>query len=56
MLLKEAKMRKTVYLIIGLLAGAAVGAFAAFLIARQTPALEHVYDWIIDLGERLFLT
>ena len=36
-------------------AGAAVGAFAAYLIVRQTPALERVYDWIIGLGERLFL-
>jgi gas vesicle protein len=33
MLLKEAKMRKTVYLIIGLLAGAAVGAATAILLA-----------------------
>lgn len=37
-------------------AGAAVGALAAYLIVRQTPALERVYDWIIVLGERLFLT
>jgi gas vesicle protein len=33
MLLKEAKMRKTVYLIIGLLAGAAVGAATAIMLA-----------------------
>jgi gas vesicle protein len=33
MFLKEAKMRKTVYLIIGVLAGAAVGAATAILLA-----------------------
>jgi undecaprenyl-diphosphatase len=37
-------------------AGAAVGAFAAYLIVRQTPALDRVYDWLIGLGERLFPT
>lgn len=39
-----------------IVAGAAVGAFAAYLIARQTPGLNCVYDWLIGLGERLFLT
>lgn len=37
-------------------AGAAVGGFAAYLIVWQTPALDRAYDWLIGLGERLFLT
>jgi len=39
-----------------IVAGAAIGAFAAYLIVRQTPVLNRVYDWLIGLGERLFLT
>lgn len=38
------------------LAGAAVGGAAACLIAWLAPVLEQLFDGLIDLGERLFLT
>lgn len=38
-----------------IVAGAAVGAFAAYLIVRQTPVLDRVYDRLIGLAERLIL-
>lgn len=38
-----------------IVAGAAVGVFAAYLITRQTPVLDRVYDRLIGLGEWLFL-
>lgn len=36
--------------------GAAVGGLAAYLIVQRVPVLDCVYDWLIGLGERLFLT
>jgi len=39
-----------------IVAGAGVGGLAAILIVQQTPALDRVYDWLTDMGERLFLT
>ena len=39
-----------------IVAGTGVGCLAAILIARQIPRLDRVYDWLIELGERLFLT
>jgi undecaprenyl-diphosphatase len=38
------------------LAGAMVGGLAAHLIVRQMPLLNRLYDGLIELGERLFLT
>ncbi len=39
-----------------ILTGAALGGLAAYLVVRHTQALDRVYDWLIDLGERLFLS
>lgn len=39
-----------------IVAGAVLGALAAYLIVRQTPALDRVYGWLIRLGERLLPT
>ena len=39
-----------------IVAGAAVGALAAYLAVRRAPVLNPVYDRLIDLAERLFLT
>ena len=38
-----------------IVAGAAVGGLTAWLSVRQTPMLNRVYDWLINLGEQLFM-
>jgi undecaprenyl-diphosphatase len=35
--------------------GVVVGGLAAYFIVRRAPMLNRIYDWLIVLGERLFL-